>query len=78
MKKIKSVSINVFSRKCNGCEKCLSVCNRKVFGLSYYDNKEYAVAEYPERCNNCGKCMDACINNAIEITKKINKGYGRY
>ncbi len=56
--------------KCNGCKKCLNVCN---FGAILWDNKKNKPIFNSMLCEGCGACQLVCPNNAINL-KKVNNG----
>jgi len=57
-------------KKCNGCKKCLQVCN---FGAIDWDEKKNKPVFNSMLCEGCGSCMLVCPQNAIRLVK-INNG----
>jgi len=56
--------------KCNGCKKCLDVCN---FSAIKWDKEKNKPVFNSFLCEGCGSCMLICPNNAIKLIK-INNG----
>ncbi len=52
--------------KCNGCGKCLKVCNNSA--LQVINGKAHVISE--NRCNINGKCIQICPNQAIFLQPK--------
>jgi len=56
--------------KCDGCKKCLGICN---FGAIKWDKEKNKPIFNSFLCEGCGACMLVCPNNAIRLIK-INNG----
>lgn len=65
-------SLQIFDRKCIGCESCLERCRHRVLGMTYKEGRSYATVEFIERCIGCGKCHDICPAKAIELVTVQN------
>ncbi|MBN1298271.1 MAG: electron transfer flavoprotein subunit alpha [Actinobacteria bacterium] len=63
-----SDNIKVNIEKCNGCRRCVKVCNYNA--ITIVNGK--AVIDL-NLCTLCGACVDACKFNAITITKSAKK-----
>lgn len=62
--------ITVSSDCCKGCQLCITVCPKKVLGMSKAINakgQHYADALRPEDCIGCLQCADICPDAAIQI-----------
>lgn len=57
-------------KKCNGCKKCLDVCN---FGAIQWDKEKNKPKFNPMLCEGCGACQLICPQKAIDLIK-INNG----
>ncbi len=57
-------------KKCNGCKKCLEVCN---FGAINWDEKNKKPEFNAMLCEGCGACQLVCPKRAINLVK-INNG----
>lgn len=68
MEGIKERILQIFERKCIGCELCIDLCPNNVIGMTYYDDREYASVVHPERCIGCGYCSAVCDFDAVELT----------
>jgi len=51
---------------CNGCDKCVGVCNKGAITLT---GEKYIIDE--DKCNLCEKCLDVCEQGAIKIIGKV-------
>ncbi len=60
-------------KKCEGCKKCLEVCN---FGAIGWNNKKNKPIFNSMLCEGCGSCMLICPNNAIKLVKVKNGKVG--
>lgn len=47
--------------KCNGCERCISVCTKKALSM-----QDGVVVVDRELCDGCLKCMDVCYTDALD------------
>ncbi|MDU1892469.1 MAG: 4Fe-4S dicluster-binding protein [Dysgonomonas sp.] len=65
--KRKIISLQIFERKCIGCERCVDRCERNVLGMIYGEKYSYATVEFPERCTGCALCSFICPLEAIEL-----------
>jgi len=57
---------------CKGCGLCISVCPKKVLGISKVQNLKGffpAKVTYPEKCTSCTFCGLVCPDIAIQIYK---------
>lgn len=55
------------NKKCQGCNRCISVC--PVLTANYSEtamNEEQRINVHPENCINCGACLKACEHDARE------------
>ena len=53
--------------KCQGCNRCISVCPVITANYSADDyNEHQRINVHPENCINCGACLKACEHNARE------------
>lgn len=59
--------LQIFQKKCTGCEKCVEKCPRKVLGVTYTQDGSYATIEYRDRCVGCARCFWVCPSDAIEL-----------
>lgn len=66
-RQVEVISLQIFERKCIGCERCVDRCHHKVLGMVYKDNRSYATVEYRDRCKGCGGCTWECPADAIEL-----------
>lgn len=66
-KRAEVVSLQVFERKCIGCERCVDRCRYRVFGMIYKEYRSYATVEYRDRCVGCGRCTWTCPTDAVEL-----------
>ena len=69
-KKREVLSLQIFERKCIGCESCVDICRHKALGMIYTLEKSYASVEFIGRCVGCGRCMRECPVDAIELIVK--------
>jgi MinD superfamily P-loop ATPase len=60
-------------KKCNGCKKCLEVCN---FGAISWDSKKNKPKFNSMLCEGCGACQLICPKKAIEFVKVYNGKIG--
>jgi MinD superfamily P-loop ATPase len=60
-------------KKCNGCKKCLEVCN---FGAISWNSKKNKPKFNSMLCEGCGACQLVCPNKAIEFVKVYNGKIG--
>lgn len=59
--------------KCNGCKKCLDVCNFGAIGWNKEKNKPIFNSML---CEGCGACQLVCPKKAIELVKVHNGKIG--
>ncbi len=60
-------------KRCNGCKKCLDVCN---FGAIKWDDKKNKPIFNSFLCEGCGSCMLVCPNKAIKLIRISNGKIG--
>ncbi len=68
-----SEKAELIKEKCNGCKKCLSVCN---FGAIGWNDKENKPIFNSLLCEGCGSCKLICPQKAIKLKKVINGRIG--
>ncbi|MBW2369864.1 MAG: 4Fe-4S dicluster domain-containing protein [Deltaproteobacteria bacterium] len=64
------MQIEIYPAYCKGCKYCISLCKKKVLGISEEtNNKGYhfpnVVAQ--DKCTGCRKCQYSCPDFAIYI-----------
>lgn len=52
------------NEKCQGCNRCISVCPVLTANYSVKTEGEQRIAVHGENCINCGACFDACEHQA--------------
>jgi MinD superfamily P-loop ATPase len=57
--------IQVDSRKCKACWKCIEVCRNNVIGKINLPFHKHVHIEHPELCKGCLKCLKVCPEKAI-------------
>jgi adenylylsulfate reductase subunit B len=57
------MSININSKSCVGCGKCIEVCPG---GLIYRDESGKAYMKFPQDCWGCTACLKECGVGAIK------------
>jgi len=57
------VTLELDTLKCNGCQKCLTVCPHKVFEMK--DKKSVIMDK--NSCIECGACAKNCSQHAITV-----------
>ena len=60
-------------KKCDGCKKCLKVCN---FGAISWDKEKNKPIFNSMLCEGCGACQLICPKNAIKLVKVYNGKVG--
>ena len=60
-------------KKCDGCKKCLDICN---FSAISWDNKKNKPIFNSMLCEGCGACQLVCPKNAIKLVKIKNGKIG--
>lgn len=66
-KKRDIISLQIFERRCIGCESCVDRCRREVLSMECKDDRYFAKVEFPDKCTGCGKCLRNCPTRAIEF-----------
>lgn len=61
----RKTTIQIDDEKCNGCKKCICVCNWNVL---FYQNKNLKTID-SRNCIGCLRCMNVCKQRAIEVTR---------
>jgi 2-oxoglutarate ferredoxin oxidoreductase subunit delta len=62
--------INISSDCCKGCRLCITVCPKKVLGMSgtlNFKGHYHAETLRPSDCIGCLQCADICPDAAIQI-----------
>ncbi len=57
--------IQLETRKCEACWKCVEACDKNVFGRINLPWHKHAVIVRSNNCTGCLKCKKACEHNAI-------------
>ena len=57
--------IQLNTRKCEACWKCVEACDKNVFGRINLPWHKHAVIVRSNNCTGCLKCKKACEHNAI-------------
>lgn len=52
------------NEKCQGCNRCISVCPVLTANYSVKDGEKQRIEVHGENCINCGACFDACEHQA--------------
>ena len=67
--------VYIDEERCKGCGLCISVCPKKVLGISSetINSKGFAPASVcsPEACIGCGFCAAICPDVVIRITEEV-------
>jgi 2-oxoglutarate ferredoxin oxidoreductase subunit delta len=65
--------IEINSRSCEACWKCISVCPNEVIGkIDVFFHKHSRISK-PDKCNGCMKCVKVCEYKAIRpVDKTLN------
>lgn len=55
------------NERCQGCNRCISVCPVVTANYASFDaNEKQRINVHPENCINCGACLKACEHDARE------------
>ena len=57
--------IQIESRRCHACWKCVETCPNDVLGKVSFFKHRHARVDHPEACKGCKRCVSACPNSAI-------------
>ena len=57
--------IQLDSRQCEACWKCVEVCPQRVIGKMNFFFHKHAVFRRPEECSGCRKCVKVCEYHAL-------------
>ena len=60
--------IELDTKKCQACWKCLEVCPEHVFGKVSVFRHRHARIDNADACKGCKKCVQNCPNDAIRYT----------
>jgi len=66
------VTLELDSRKCNGCKMCTIVCPHEVFAMK--DKK--AFIQNKDLCMECGACEKNCPEGAISVKSGVGCAAG--
>jgi NAD-dependent dihydropyrimidine dehydrogenase PreA subunit len=66
------VTLELDSRKCNGCKMCTIVCPHEVFAIK--DKK--AFIQNKDLCMECGACEKNCPEGAINVKSGVGCAAG--
>jgi len=64
--------VDILTELCKSCLYCISVCPKKILGLSKEVNTkgyQYVTAVKPGECTGCALCATMCPDAAIEVWK---------
>ena len=65
--------IQLYTRNCTACWKCVENCPKKVIGKIYIIFHKHARIDNSKECTGCLKCVKTCEYDAIRpIDKKLN------
>lgn len=67
------------TERCKGCELCVTVCPKKIIGLSPATNSmgfHPAMVSDPSKCTGCGFCFYVCPDLAITVVREGRKADG--
>lgn len=64
--------IQLDTRKCEACWKCMEVCPNNVMGRVNLPWHKHALLIKSDNCSGCSKCIKACKFNAITKVKTDN------
>ncbi len=64
MNQNKIYSLVYTNEKCQGCNRCISVCPVLTANYSIQSGSERRIEVHSENCIGCGACFDACEHNA--------------
>ena len=63
--RVRSSHIQLDTRKCKACWKCLEVCQNEVIGKVDLPWHKHALIIHPDNCTGCLKCSKSCQYHAI-------------
>jgi 2-oxoglutarate ferredoxin oxidoreductase subunit delta len=70
--------VEINSRSCEACWKCISVCPNEVIGKIDIIFHKHSRISKPDKCTGCMKCVKVCEYKAISpadiILNTINHG----
>ena len=69
----RSSHIQLDTRKCKACWKCLEVCQNEVIGKVDLLWHKHALIIHPENCTGCLKCSKSCQYHAISRFDKAKQ-----
>jgi 2-oxoglutarate ferredoxin oxidoreductase subunit delta len=64
----KTAYIELDTKKCQACWKCLEVCSEHVFGKVSVFRHRHARIDDADACKGCKKCVLDCPSGAIRYT----------
>ena len=62
--------INLNTRACKACWKCLETCPNHVFEKIDFPWHRHVKIKHPENCTGCLKCVEVCEHGAL--AKPVN------
>jgi NAD-dependent dihydropyrimidine dehydrogenase PreA subunit len=69
-------TLQVETKRCNGCKTCMEVCPKEVFELTRLDGKQKSRVAAMDACEQCTACVKQCPSSAILADPPI-KGFVR-
>jgi 2-oxoglutarate ferredoxin oxidoreductase subunit delta len=63
---LKTRFIQLDTRKCQACWKCLAVCRHQVIGKIEFLGHRHAVLKETEKCAGCLSCLKICPYGAYQ------------
>jgi NAD-dependent dihydropyrimidine dehydrogenase PreA subunit len=64
--------IQLDTRKCEACWKCIEACSNHVFGRVNLPWHKHALINNSDKCTGCSKCVNTCKFNAISKVSANN------
>lgn len=64
MSEMESKTLVYTNEKCQGCNRCISVCPVLTANYSVGEGADQRIEVHGENCINCGACFDACEHQA--------------